>query len=126
MADFKDILNTPDTTAEFDQNDVQQNKVMAVLSYISLCGIPLFLLPLLAAKGSKFARFHANQGLIFWLTNIIVGVVSGIIALIPFVGALLAALVSLVLLAMMVLGIINAATGKAKELPLIGKFKLIK
>ena len=122
MADFKDILNTPDTTAEFEENDIQQNKVMAVLAYFGL----LFLIPMLAAKESKYAKFHTNQGLTLWLANLIVSVVSSIIALIPIIGAIVAGLISLVMFALMILGIVNAATGKAKELPVIGKFKLLK
>ena len=122
MADFKDILNTPDTTAEFDQSDIQQNKVMAVLAYFGL----LFLVPLLAAKESKYAKFHTNQGLVIWIAGLIAGVVSSILAVIPVVGAILGALISLVMFALMIIGIINAATGKAKELPVIGKIKLLK
>ena len=122
MADFKDILNTPDTTAEFDQSDIQQNKVMAVLAYFGL----LFLVPLLAAKESKYAKFHTNQGLVLWIAGLIAGVVSSILAVIPVVGAILGALISLVMFALMIIGIINAATGKAKELPVIGKIKLLK
>ena len=122
MADFKDILNTPDTTAEFDQSDIQQNKVMAVLAYFGL----LFLVPLLAAKESKYAQFHTNQGLGLWIAGLIAGVVSSILAVIPVVGAILGALISLVMFALMIIGIVNAATGKAKELPVIGKIKLLK
>ncbi|MBQ9133136.1 MAG: hypothetical protein IJX64_01235 [Clostridia bacterium] len=122
MADFKDILNTPDTTAEFDQNDIQQNKVMAVLAYFGL----LFLVPLLAAKESKYAKFHTNQGLVLWIAGLIAGVVSSILAVIPVVGEILGALISLVMFALMIIGIVNAATGKAKELPVIGKIKLLK
>ena len=41
------------------------------------------------------------------------------------VGILLG-LVNLVFLVMLVLGIVNAAKGRAKELPVIGKFKILK
>ena len=34
---------------------------MAILAYFGI----LVLIPILAAKDSKFARFHANQGLLF-------------------------------------------------------------
>ncbi len=135
MADFKEVLNTPDTTAEFDQNDIQQNKVMALLSYICVCSIPLFLIPLLAAKNSKFARFHTNQGLVLWIANIAVSIVMGIIsfiigllgvAVLSGIVTLVSTLISLFFLVLMILGIVNAATGKAKELPVIGKIKLLK
>ena len=43
-----------------DPQDVQANKVMAILAYFGL----LVFVPLFAAKESRFARFHTNQGLI--------------------------------------------------------------
>ena len=51
---------TADLTDQFDKADVEQNKVMAILAYFGI----LVLIPILAAKDSKFARFHANQGLL--------------------------------------------------------------
>lgn len=126
----KDVLNTADTTSSFDQNDIESNKVMAVLAYLGF----LFLIPLLVAKESKFAKFHTNQGLVLFIADIAIGVVitivSIILAFIPVVGPIVAGIISgvlgLVIFALMILGIINAATGKAKELPLIGKIKILK
>ena len=40
-----------------DPNDVQQNKVMAVLAYIGI----LFLVPLLAAPNSQYARPYREK-----------------------------------------------------------------
>lgn len=105
-----------------DPNDIQQNKVMAVLAYIGI----LFLVPLLAAPNSPYARFHTNQGLVLFLFDIAVGIVSGIMAFIPFVGLIISSLLGLAIFVFMILGIVNAATGKASELPLIGKIRIIK
>lgn len=100
-----------------DTADIVNNKAMAILAYI------LFLIPLLAAKDSKFAMYHANQG----LTLFIVGIGSQIILhFIPFIGGLLASLMSLAVLAFMLLGIINAANGQMKPLPVIGGVSLLK
>ena len=57
--EFEKIINTPDTTESFDRDDIAKNKGMSVLSYIWI----LFIIPLFAAKDSKFARFHANRDL---------------------------------------------------------------
>lgn len=119
-----------DFTLQFDPNDVQQNKVLSIFAYIGI----LFLIPLLAAPNSQFSRFHANQGLVLFLADIasgiVIGVLTAILIWIPIVGSivvgLISAVVSIGLLILMVFGIINAATGKAKELPLIGKIKIIK
>lgn len=68
-AAFTEFNNTTDTTAEFDSKDITDNKVMAVLAYIGI----LFLIPLLAAPNSRFARFHANQGLVLFLAEVVLG-----------------------------------------------------
>jgi uncharacterized membrane protein len=115
---FNEFNNTADTTNEFDSADIENNKVMAVLAYIGI----LFLVPLLAAKDSQFARFHANQGLVLFLA----GIVSGVVVVVPILGILLSVVCSIFLTVLMILGIVNAATGKAKELPIIGKISLIK
>jgi uncharacterized membrane protein len=112
-----------------DPADVDKNKVFAVLAYLGI----LFLVPLLAAKDSRFARYHTNQGVVLFLTFIVayiaVGILTFILAFIPFlrwVGCMLWWPVPLGAFALMVLGIINAAKGECKPLPVIGQFKLIK
>jgi len=111
-----------------DQKDAEANKLMAILAYLGI----LVLVPILAAKESPFARFHANQGLLLLLTSIVGGIVVGILATIlalvlGLLGLLLYYAFSFALLALVVIGIINAAKGEKKELPVIGKlFTLIK
>ena len=129
MADLNDKLNelnnTPDTTAEYDQNDIEQNKVMAILAYLGI----LVLVPLFAAKESKFARFHTNQGLVLAIAEIVVSIAVNILDGIPLVGIIVSiagGLIGLVSFILAIIGIINAAQGKAKELPVIGGIKLLK
>ncbi len=123
------INNTADTTAEFDPQDIEKNKFMAILAYFGI----LVLIPIFAAKDSKFARFHANQGLTLCIAAILYSVAYSILSaiivaiswrlywLVSIVG-----LLGLIFLVWFVLGIINAAGGRAKELPFIGHFKLLK
>lgn len=102
----------------FDQSDIEKNKVMGILAYI------LFFVPLLAARESRYAMYHANQGLILFLVALGVNIVGGII---PFLGPLLIIpLGNLCVFVLMILGIINAANGKQAPLPLIGNFQIIK
>ena len=128
MADKKnveDLMNTPDTTAEFDQSDIDNNKVMGVLSYLGI----LVIIPLLAAKESKFARFHANQGLILVIVEILAAAVLGIFSGIPLIGwifSIASSLLGLATLVLAIIGIVNVVNGKAKELPIIGGYKLLK
>ncbi len=121
--------STPDTTAEFDPKDIEANKVMALLSYLGI----LVLVPIFGAKNSKFTRFHANQGLILCIAAIIYGVVvnilTSILIAISWRLASVAGLFSLVGFAFLVwavIGILNSLNGKAKELPFIGKYRILK
>ena len=61
-----------------------------------------------------------------FIVDIIVSVAASILRFIPFVGWVLGTVCGLLCLVLMILGIVNAATGKAKELPVIGKFVLLK
>ena len=108
---------SPPPHQSFDPNDVQANKTMAILAYI------IFLIPLLAAKDSAFARYHTNQGLVLLITVIAANVILGII---PLIGWLLLPLANLALFVLMILGIVNAANGEAKPLPIIGGISLLK
>ena len=128
-AKFANLNNTADTTAEFDQADIVSNKAMGILAYLG----PLVFIPMFAAKGSKFARFHANQGLTLFIAcgawSIVYSILSWIILAISwrlyFISSIIG-LCSLVFLVLAVLGIVNAANGRANELPVIGKFKFLK
>lgn len=128
--------NTADLTDQFEKADVEQNKVMAILAYFGI----LVLVPILAAKESRFARFHANQGLILciamfgWiiadtvLTAILRAILwrgLGLWSVYSICGTVLN-LVYIVFSVLAIIGIINALNGRAKELPIIGKYRLLK
>jgi len=109
MADFN---NTPNN--DFSQEDIDKNKGYAVLSYIGI----LVLIPILAAKDSKFARFHANQGLVLCLLGIIIFALANFISIIG--------ILDVAVLVFAIMGIVYAAQGQAKDLPLIGSIKILK
>ena len=122
-------------TDRFDAGDIQNNKAMAVLSYIGI----LVLIPIFVAKNSPYARYHANQGLILLLAGVVWGMFYSIVAVclsilslfLPLLWAISFAVISifgilsLVFLALAIYGIVNAATGKAKPLPVLGRFTLL-
>lgn len=118
-----------DSGLRFDDADIRENKAAAAFSYLGI----LVLVPLLGAKGSKFARFHANQGIVLLIASAAYSVAMGIVnaALLAlswrFYAALsLMRLAGLVFPALSVMGIMNAVGGQAKELPAIGKIRLLK
>ena len=108
------FTDTPDSTAEMDPQDVENNKAMGILSYLSiLCLIPFF-----AAKESKFAQYHAKQGLFLFIIELVISVVS----IIPILGWIISAVGGIFVFILSIVGIINAVNGQAKELPIIGQF----
>ncbi|MDR2253716.1 MAG: DUF4870 domain-containing protein [Bifidobacteriaceae bacterium] len=115
--------------------DVEQNKSYAILAYIG----PLVLVPILAAKQSPFARYHANQGLVLFIGELAYTVVQSILLALVFnplwasgswgLYSALTGLLSLVWLfplALAIIGIINAAKGECKPLPVTGNITILK
>ena len=98
----------------YDSRDIEDHKVMAILAYIWI----LFLVPLLAAKDSPYARYHAYQGVTLFVCWVAVQVLGWIL---PYNLSGLATIASLGLLVLAVIGILNAFNGRAKPLPVIGK-----
>lgn len=120
------MVETNQEIAQFDSQDVEKNKVLAIVGYIFPI---LFFIPLVTeAKNSVYAKFHSNQQLIFLIFGFAGGVglsiITAILAFIPVMGHMMAMLLLPVFwfacLAFMIIGIINAANGAAKKLPVIG------
>ena len=80
--DLKDLIG-PGQALEVDAEDADKNKIFGILAYLGI----LCLIPILVAKDSPFAKYHANQGLVLFLLEIIIcitlNVVSLIIAMLP-------------------------------------------
>lgn len=91
-----------------EDKDVQDNKVMAALSYLGI----LVLIPLLVKKDSKFAQFHAKQGVVF----LIIFVVGWILLIIPVIGWL----IWIAVWVLDIVALIQALSGKYWEVPVIG------
>lgn len=87
--------------------DVEENKIIAALSYLWI----LFLIPLLLKRKSKFAQFHAKQGMILF----VIDVIASFFIWIPIIGQLL----FVVLLIISIIGIIKAYSGEYWKGPFI-------
>ena len=109
----------------FIPEDVAAHKGHALCAYLhTFCGLPLFLVPLLAAPNSPFARFHANQGLIHYLVAL-GGSIVLYFTIFILVGFLLLPLFGIFCFILGVMGIINSANGQARRLPIIGRWTII-
>ena len=120
---------------QYQQPDYQQNyggydpygmqpygndKTMGVVSYITLIG---FLIALFSGanngRRTPYLNFHLNQSLILILANIVAGIVSSF-------SSTIGGLLSLAAFVFWIMGIVGAAKGQTKSLPLIENIKLIK
>jgi len=84
--------------------DAKENLLWGIIAYLGI----LCLVPLLAKKDSKFAQFHAKQGLVM--------AIGGFFAWIPFFGWML----GLLLFVLWIMAIISVAKGEMKPLPVVG------
>ncbi|KGX87574.1 DUF4870 domain-containing protein [Pontibacillus litoralis] len=99
------------------QKDIEEHKIMAILAYV------IFFIPLLVAKESRFAMYHANQGLLLLIVAIGLNTIGSII---PVIGWLvIMPLGTLFAFVLFIIGIINASKGEMKPLPVIGKYTII-
>ena len=101
----------------YTSEDIEKNKTMAGLSYL------LFFLPLITCPESGYAKFHANQSLLLLIVGIAGNVILGII---PVIGWMLMPIFGIGVLILGIMGLVNGFGGKAKRLPLIGKFDILK
>ena len=118
--------NKPQTKSNNNSNDT----LMGVLAYIGI----LCLIPLLAAKDSEFAQFHAKQGLNLFLLEVGVAVLSWVLGFMSIVGGLAFLglmtmaiwLVQIGFFVLSIIGIVNALNGKKEPLPIIGGIHIVK
>ena len=101
-------------------NDIEANKIMAVIAYIGL----LVIVPLATGKykDSQFLKFHVNQALIFCIGYVVVMVLG----FIPFIGFLLGSILGLGIAVLQIICIISAIKGETKSFPVISEIKIIK
>ncbi len=115
-----------DHTSEFGEADISQNKTKAVLCYAWI----FVLIAVFEADDSDYVRFHRRQGLLLFAAEAVYFSVNMVIlsflhdyyngiAVIIFAFIMYSGLA--VHIALNVMGMINAAKGKAKELPLTGR-----
>ncbi len=114
----------------FDPRDIARNRVLGGLGYLSI----LFIIPLIACRNSRYARYCANQGLLVMIVQIAVALVFWVLGWmlgwIPVIGWLVGAakwLVNAVIsLTVIYHAILAISSGDARELPFIGHITLIR
>lgn len=140
----EDTKKAEGTKGKFDQKDIDSGKGMAVLSYI-LAPIPYFV-----EKKNPYVKYHAVQGMNLFIIAVAYSIINSILQSVikvkcvnadlnawfelagetcritPWWVTLPLALISIAISVFAIIGIVYAVQGKTKELPLIGKIKIIK
>lgn len=118
-----------DETSRFSPEDINASRGISIVSYIGF----LFFVPLLVNQNSPYTKFHVNQGLINFILGVVLAIISGVLNAIfggiPLVGWVIRSITGLLYIPTLILaiiGIVNAAQGQAKRLPIIGNIDLIK
>lgn len=96
--------------------------LMGVLAYLGI----LCLVPLLAAKDSDFAQYHAKQGLTLFVCEVVVWVAFWFLAFVFWPLYLLSWVLWVGFVILTILGIVNVVNHKKEPLPVIGGFHIIK
>lgn len=113
-----------------------RERVLGAISYIG----PLFIVSYLMAENSKFVKFHASQGLVFFLAALVIRYGLGAILMAVFIPSAIIGstgatgmmygsvgivgfvimLINLGILVVGIIAIVKAAQGEEWEMPVIG------
>lgn len=113
--DFNQLIQPEDITDQFAAQDIEQNKLCAIFAYL----IPfLFFLPGISFKDSPAAKFTSNQSFLLFLGDICAMFLWLIFHNIPVLGFLVS-IPGFLLMVLGLIGVIDAASGKIKKLPVL-------
>lgn len=119
------VVNIYDHTAEFDPQDVHDNKIFAILCYIM--GIIGVIVALLARSSvnSPYLSFHIKQSLKITITTILLGLISGLLAwtcIVPIAG-----MVCIVILEVVsIICFFQTCSNKSVEAPIVRSLPFLK
>lgn len=112
-----------DHTAEFDPQDISDNKVLAMTPYIlSTAGV---IIALLAGQQSPYVMFHARQALKLDIVTILLSVITAVLVwtvIVPIVGVVAIA----VLVVIRLIAFFQVCKGQAKEPAIIKNLNFLK
>lgn len=137
---INNIINTHDSTKNFNKKDIEDNKGMAILSYI-LPPIPYFV-----EKKSKWVKYHAIQGMNLFVIALAYSILFYILSSVIKVTKTCTlwgieyecgkvtpgwvtwplGIIGILIGVIAIIGMFNVINGKAKELPVVNKIKIIK
>ncbi len=112
-----------DHIAEYDPADISENKLIAAVVY--LLGVVGVVIALLAAKDSKYVKFHIKQELKFIIVSTVVTMAMALLSwtfIVPIIGAV----IDVALIVCELICVYNVLTNQVREAPIIRSFKFLK
>jgi len=122
------VAAPPTGGGTYTEKEINDGKAMAAIGYFCLCCLPGFLLPMLGAKENKFAQYHAKQSMTLYVAMVAVVIVVTVLNFVlgmlhlGICSMILGPVAGIAILVLMIIGMINAFQGQAKELPVLGQF----
>ena len=116
------VIEDWDHTADYDAQDISDNKVYALSAYV-FCFIGILLCHVLA-KESPYAQFHAREALKLDLVTVVVYIISCLLCwtcIVPVAGVILI----VILLVVRIIAFVQVCKGQAKEPWLIRSIKAL-
>ena len=120
QAPYQQYVDPADHTAEFDPRDIADNKLFAVVPY--LFGIIAGLIVGIYVKESPFVKFHIKNAIRIEIVSLLIL----LIAIIPFIGWVVAVVLEIAMVVLDIIAIVWAFQGKAKDIPVISSIGFLK
>lgn len=104
-----------------------ENKTCGIIGYITWIGFIAAII--LGDMSDAFLKHHLNQALALNIIGTVFGIIGKILGFIPVirvVAGIVLGVLSLVMFIILVMGIISAANGTMKPLPIVGGVRIFK
>lgn len=115
--------NEFDHTLDYKAEDISENKVLAILIYLT--GVLGILLAVFIARDSEYVKFHIREGLKLFAAEVIVSFAAAILCwtiIVPIVGGI--ALIALMVIA--VICFVRVCMDEVREVPIICKLRFLR
>ena len=131
----ENFIETKDHSKDYTNEELDKYKTQAIASYIPF--VSLYFVFTKKYKESSYLLFHVNQGFVITIICSIVGIIDFILSAIfssmnlvlnsmPFIVSLPIYILYFLIFLLILFGLSNASNNISRELPVVGKFKLLK
>jgi len=110
------IPETPPVTTP-----VTEDRTVAILAYITIIGF-IIAIVMHGSKKTALGAYHLRQALGLFITGLAFGLCAFVLVFIPILGWLAIPIGWLCLLVLVIMGLISAASGQQKPVPVLGVY----